>query len=177
MRAFRVGGKIGGRALTAKHVLVTKPYSAVLRTTIPSIVGRAQSSSNRPSKPSPWTPHSLNNTATVANDASDISRISKASKPAQKHLAYIALGSNLGNRIEWIEKACSMMKERGIDIKRTSCLWETEPMYVKDQDRFLNGVAEVSYVYCTYVEWRIKAHLDPQLPCLHLFQYLNSADS
>ncbi|KAK0123402.1 trifunctional dihydropteroate synthetase [Cadophora gregata f. sp. sojae] len=35
------------------------------------------------------------------------------------------------------------MEERGIHIKRTSCLWETEPMYVKDQDRFLNGVAEV----------------------------------
>ena len=29
-------------------------------------------------------------------------------------------------------------------MKRTSSLWETEPMYVTDQDRFLNGACEVS---------------------------------
>jgi len=42
-----------------------------------------------------------------------------------------------------------MMEERGIRIRRTSCLWETEPMYVEDQERFLNGVAEVSYAWST----------------------------
>ncbi|KAJ3497633.1 hypothetical protein NLG97_g1749 [Lecanicillium saksenae] len=35
------------------------------------------------------------------------------------------------------------MDKRGIKVTRTSSLWETEPMYVTDQDRFLNGVAEV----------------------------------
>lgn len=36
-----------------------------------------------------------------------------------------------------------MMDERGIKVKRTSSLWETEPMYVKDQDLFMNGACEV----------------------------------
>lgn len=57
--------------------------------------------------------------------------------------AYIALGSNLGDRVNEIEKACKEMASRGIKVKRTSNLWETEPMYVLDQDRFVNGACEV----------------------------------
>lgn len=57
--------------------------------------------------------------------------------------AYIALGSNLGDRIGWIEKACQQMDARGIRVVRTSSLWETKPMYVLDQDEFVNGVCEV----------------------------------
>jgi len=57
--------------------------------------------------------------------------------------AYIAIGSNLGKRMRWIERALRELKSRGIIIKRTSSLWETEPMYVTDQNRFLNGVIEV----------------------------------
>jgi len=59
-------------------------------------------------------------------------------KTSQKHLAYIALGSNLGDRVKWIEQACNMMPEKGIHIKKTSSLWETEPMYVKDQELFVS---------------------------------------
>ncbi|EGR51942.1 uncharacterized protein TRIREDRAFT_56002 [Trichoderma reesei QM6a] len=62
---------------------------------------------------------------------------------SQTKTAYIALGSNLGDRISEIEKACNEMNRRGIRVKRTSSLWETEPMYVTDQDRFLNGACEV----------------------------------
>ncbi|KAK3353592.1 Dihydropteroate synthase-like protein [Lasiosphaeria hispida] len=66
-----------------------------------------------------------------------------ASGPPAKKTAYIALGSNMGDRIAWIEKACNEMDARGIKVKRTSSLWETEPMYVLDQDRFVNGACEV----------------------------------
>ncbi|KAH9883244.1 Dihydropteroate synthase-like protein [Xylariomycetidae sp. FL2044] len=65
-----------------------------------------------------------------------------ASEPAKK-TAYIALGSNLGDRVAMIEKACREMDARGIKVKRTSSLWETEPMYVLDQDRFVNGACEI----------------------------------
>ncbi|EGS21987.1 putative folic acid synthesis protein [Thermochaetoides thermophila DSM 1495] len=61
----------------------------------------------------------------------------------ERRTAYIALGSNMGDRIGWIEKACREMDARGIKVKRTSGLWETEPMYVLDQDRFVNGACEV----------------------------------
>lgn len=63
-----------------------------------------------------------------------------------KHRAFIALGSNLGDRIEMIEKACREMDQTGtIRVLRTSSLWETKAMYVLDQDKFVNGVCEVSF--------------------------------
>ncbi|KAI9171135.1 Folic acid synthesis protein-like protein [Paramyrothecium foliicola] len=67
---------------------------------------------------------------------------SSAQKKTAK-TAYIALGSNLGDRVAEIEKACHEMDRRGIRVKRTSSLWETEPMYYADQDRFINGACEV----------------------------------
>jgi len=58
---------------------------------------------------------------------------------------FIALGSNVGDRLVNIEKACREMDaEPGIRIVRTSALYETAPMYVTDQDTFLNGVCEAS---------------------------------
>ena len=63
--------------------------------------------------------------------------------PSDSHRAYIALGSNLGDRVGMIEKACREMDRVGIRVLRTSCLYETEPMYVLDQQSFLNGVCEV----------------------------------
>ena len=60
------------------------------------------------------------------------------------HRAFVALGSNVGSRIEMIEKACLEMDRVGIKVKRTSSLFETAPMYVLDQDPFINGVCEVS---------------------------------
>jgi 2-amino-4-hydroxy-6-hydroxymethyldihydropteridine diphosphokinase / dihydropteroate synthase len=68
---------------------------------------------------------------------------SRQPKAPQKVVAYIALGSNLGDRVAEIEKACRLMDAAGVRIRRTSSLWETEPMYVTDQDQFLNGVCEV----------------------------------
>ncbi|PNY25731.1 Folic acid synthesis protein fol1 [Tolypocladium capitatum] len=62
---------------------------------------------------------------------------------SRKQTAYIALGSNLGDRVAEIERACNEMDRRGIRVRRTSSLWETEPMYVADQDRFINGACEV----------------------------------
>ncbi|KAH8162693.1 hypothetical protein CIB48_g5564 [Xylaria polymorpha] len=63
--------------------------------------------------------------------------------PPKIRTAYIALGSNLGDRVAMIEQACNQMDACGIKVKRTSSLWETEPMYVLDQDRFVNGACEV----------------------------------
>ncbi|KAJ5604833.1 hypothetical protein N7510_009987 [Penicillium lagena] len=59
------------------------------------------------------------------------------------HRAFIALGSNVGDRVEMIEKACLEMDRAGIKVKRTSSLFETTPMYVLDQGTFMNGVCEV----------------------------------
>lgn len=63
----------------------------------------------------------------------------------RKRTVYVALGSNLGDRVAEIEKACRMMDERGLRVKRTSSLWETKAMYVEDQNHFINGACEVRF--------------------------------
>ena len=60
-----------------------------------------------------------------------------------QHRAYIALGSNIGDRIGTIESACQVMRDRGLKISRTSALYETKAMYLEDQQSFINGACEV----------------------------------
>lgn len=59
---------------------------------------------------------------------------------------YIALGSNIGDRISMIESACREMKNRGLNVTRTSALYETKAMYFENQQSFVNGACEVSRV-------------------------------
>lgn len=51
----------------------------------------------------------------------------------------VALGSNVGDRVQNFEDALERMKKSGIRITRHGCLYETEPAYVTDQPRFLNS--------------------------------------
>ena len=62
---------------------------------------------------------------------------------SDEHTAYIALGSNVGNRMGTIELACNVMETQGIKIVRTSALYETVPMYYEKQQPFINGVCQV----------------------------------
>lgn len=55
---------------------------------------------------------------------------------------YLSLGSNIGDRAANIEKAIAALNERGVKIVRQSRLYETEPVGIREQDWFLNGVAE-----------------------------------
>lgn len=89
-----------------------------------------------------------------------IDRASDMTVDKRPRKAYIALGSNLGDRIAEIERACRKMDARGITVKRTSSLWETEPMYVTDQDRFVNGACEVgqSHLNLSSSLWPIDLH-------------------
>lgn len=67
-----------------------------------------------------------------------------ATQAAKKHRAFVAFGSNMGDRLGLIERACQALeREENITLKRTSGIWETKAMYYTDQNRFLNGVCEV----------------------------------
>lgn len=58
--------------------------------------------------------------------------------------AYLALGSNLGNRRQNILGAAAMMqKTRGIKVKKMSRFHETEPWGYKDQPKFINAAIEI----------------------------------
>lgn len=53
--------------------------------------------------------------------------------------AFLSLGSNLGNRMLYLNLACDALKHVIYDMK-TSKIYETEPMYKLDQPSFLNMV-------------------------------------
>ncbi|CDZ97869.1 dihydropteroate synthase [Phaffia rhodozyma] len=59
----------------------------------------------------------------------------------KSHTAVLAVGSNIGDRMGNISKAIKwLLRDEGnFRLVDTSFLYESEPMYVEDQDRFLNG--------------------------------------
>ena len=59
-------------------------------------------------------------------------------------IAYIGIGSNLGDRKLNIENSVARINnEKGIQVLRVSSLYESDPWGVEDQPRYLNGVLEV----------------------------------
>ncbi|XP_027098087.1 folate synthesis bifunctional protein, mitochondrial isoform X1 [Coffea arabica] len=58
---------------------------------------------------------------------------------SQEQEVVIALGSNVGDRLQNFDEALQAMKKSGVQITRHACLYETEPAYVTDQPQFLNS--------------------------------------
>lgn len=59
--------------------------------------------------------------------------------------AYLSIGSNIGERLKFIEQAVSFLGLcEEIDVVQTSALYETEPWGVKDQNWFLNVAVEIN---------------------------------
>jgi 2-amino-4-hydroxy-6-hydroxymethyldihydropteridine diphosphokinase len=57
--------------------------------------------------------------------------------------AWLALGSNLGDRARYLAQARAALPAAGVTVVRESQVKETEPVGVTDQPRFLNQVLEV----------------------------------
>ena len=60
-------------------------------------------------------------------------------------VAYLGLGSNLGDRERNLAEARRLLAEVGAGVLRQSGVHETEPFGVTDQPRFLNQVVEVEW--------------------------------
>jgi 2-amino-4-hydroxy-6-hydroxymethyldihydropteridine diphosphokinase len=58
-------------------------------------------------------------------------------------LAYIGIGSNLGNRQKNCLRAIELLTGKKIIVTKRSSLYETEPWGIKDQPKFLNMVIEI----------------------------------
>ena len=56
-------------------------------------------------------------------------------------IAYIALGSNLGDKEANLRQALKMLLVKGLQIRSVSSFFKTEPPGVTDQPEFINAVA------------------------------------
>jgi len=57
---------------------------------------------------------------------------------------YIGLGSNIGDRISFIQQAVKMLGFHDvIEVLETSSFYETEPYGLKEQDWFINAVVKI----------------------------------
>ena len=82
--------------------------------------------------------------STISTTSTAIPNQSQQSQPWRR--AYLAVGSNLGDKYQNIAKALKLLESNNptsIKLIRTSYLRSTSPMYVTDQPSFLNGAVEI----------------------------------
>lgn len=58
-------------------------------------------------------------------------------------IAYLGLGSNLGDRAGNITKAIALLQDKGIPLLKTSTIIETDPVGGPPQPKFLNAVVKI----------------------------------
>jgi 2-amino-4-hydroxy-6-hydroxymethyldihydropteridine diphosphokinase len=61
-------------------------------------------------------------------------------------VCYLALGSNLGDRLQHLKFGLSALEERGVHVIRTASVYSTEPKELIDQPWFLNTAIEAETV-------------------------------
>lgn len=58
--------------------------------------------------------------------------------------AYLSMGSNIGNRLEHLQQAVQLLNEHpSIDVLQVSSVYETEPVGLTEQAKFLNIAVEL----------------------------------
>lgn len=64
------------------------------------------------------------------------------------HSVFIAYGSNMGNRENNISRALELLKQNNsIKLINNSEIYETDPVGITEQNKFLNGVLEIETLY------------------------------
>jgi 2-amino-4-hydroxy-6-hydroxymethyldihydropteridine diphosphokinase len=56
---------------------------------------------------------------------------------------YVALGSNLGDRLAHLQAGLDGLVARGLAVSAVSAVWETDPVDTEDARRFLNAAVRI----------------------------------
>jgi len=65
-----------------------------------------------------------------------------------KNIAYLSIGSNMGDRMQLFRKAIDYLQsDENIQIRNISSIYETEPVGFTEQAKFLNAVLKVETSY------------------------------
>lgn len=65
-------------------------------------------------------------------------------------IAYLSLGSNMGDRFRFLKRAVENLNKAGVDVLKSSSVYETSPVGYTDQPDFLNAVLKVRTFYSPY---------------------------
>jgi len=83
---------------------------------------------------------------------------------AAEVVAYIALGSNMGDRAEYLRSAIHALEQHAaIDLIAASSIYETEPVGYVDQGAFLNQVVAVRTVMAPHALLHVMLAAEQQL--------------
>lgn len=55
---------------------------------------------------------------------------------------YLSLGSNVGDRAKNLQDAIAALADNGVEVRKVSSIYETEPVDLREQPWFLNCVVE-----------------------------------
>lgn len=92
----------------------------------------------------------------------------------ERIVVYIGLGSNLGDRQANLREAVERIEQLGLEIIRTSSIYETEPVGMRQQPWFLNQVIETS-VFDELRSRDVSAAKDSEVAVLNQAQSILSA--
>ncbi|QUG39930.1 2-amino-4-hydroxy-6-hydroxymethyldihydropteridine diphosphokinase [Psychrobacillus sp. INOP01] len=63
------------------------------------------------------------------------------------NIAFISLGSNIGNRLEYLQQAVRLLQQiEQVKVVNMSSVYETDPVGYEDQAAFLNMVVEIETI-------------------------------
>ncbi len=80
-----------------------------------------------------------------------------------ENTAFIALGSNIGNRYDYLTKAIEILANHSkIQLVNYSSIYETDPVGYEDQDLFLNMVIEIITSFSSHelLDYCLKVELE-----------------
>lgn len=79
-------------------------------------------------------------------------------------IAYLGLGSNLGDRVGFVQQATSLLSgDENIKLVSTSSFYETEPWHFKTNNWFVNAVIIISTSYTPVDLFRVCQRVETQL--------------
>jgi 2-amino-4-hydroxy-6-hydroxymethyldihydropteridine diphosphokinase len=88
--------------------------------------------------------------------------------PGPTHVAYLGVGTNVGDRVRNLHSALALVNRGEVRIVDSSFLYESKPMYFEEQSPFLNAVIKVN-IYIT----KIETYLSP----LNLLEFLKGIET
>jgi len=81
-----------------------------------------------------------------------------------KNIAYIGLGSNKGDKVNYLRKAVEKINtDKKCNIEISSSLYETKPLGNRTQENYLNAVIQISTGYTTIELFNFVKNIEKEL--------------